>query len=78
MPAARLSAFAAALLALVALRQDGVQAGTDFSDETEFGSSDPSKYPDTGNVVPYQPVSDFFRAGSRATALLRAPCCCCF
>lgn len=54
-PMIRLSAFAASLL-LGALLQPAVRAATDFSGETEFASSDPSKYPDTGNVVPYQPV----------------------
>ena len=45
------------LLGLAAL-QDGalVRAATDFSGETEFPSSAFSKYPDTKNVVPYQPV----------------------
>jgi hypothetical protein len=47
------SSVAALLLALLPGRPD---AATDFSGETEFASSDQSKYPDTGNVVPYQPV----------------------
>jgi len=49
----RLRAFVAALAALSA---PGALAATDFSGETEFPSSGSSKYPDTRNVVPYQPV----------------------
>ncbi len=49
----RLCAFVAALAALSA---PGALAATDFSGETEFPSSGSSKYPDTRNVVPYQPV----------------------
>ena len=56
----RLCACAAWLLLLV-----GVRAATDFSGETEFPSSAPSKYPDTRSVAPHQPVRQ--RARSRCS-----------
>eukprot|EP01043_Picozoa_sp_COSAG02_P038831 COSAG02_NODE_3023_length_7526_cov_7.952336_1_plen_112_part_00 len=52
----RASAFVAVLLVGVLMDWPAVRAATDFSGETEFASSDPSKYPDTRSVVPYQPV----------------------
>lgn len=64
------SACVAVLLVGVLMDWPTVRAATDYSGETEFASSEPSKYPDTRSVVPYQPVR--LRHASRcARAALR-------
>lgn len=89
----RASAWSAVLLAGVLMDWPAARAATDFSGETEFASSDPSKYPDTRSVVPYQPVRQRYAGAARQRCAAAQRCspsvsgvadttilsrCCCF
>jgi hypothetical protein len=58
----------------VLLDWPAARAATDFSGETEFASSDPSKYPDTRSVVPYQPSNlNLLEIGTNWFFMVRPP-----